>query len=157
MSLGYGGAQPPGWYPEPGSGYLRWWDGASWGPYQQAQCPTCAQPVAPGQVACGTCGQPMPALGGPPGGAPKDKTVAGILGILLGGFGAHKFYLGRTTSGTLMLAGSIFGVCCGSFLIIPLLFPMVFGVIGLIEGILYLTKSDQEFQQTYVYGEKDWF
>ena len=24
---------PPGWYPEPGSGVLRWWNGVDWGPY----------------------------------------------------------------------------------------------------------------------------
>jgi alpha-acetolactate decarboxylase len=33
----------------------------------------------------------------------------------------------------------------------------VSGLIGLIEGIIYLTKSDQEFDQTYVFGKKEWF
>jgi len=30
-------------------------------------------------------------------------------------------------------------------------------IIGLIEGIIYLTKSDSEFVQTYVEGRKEWF
>jgi TM2 domain-containing membrane protein YozV len=129
----YGGTpapQPAGWYPEPGTGYLRWWDGYQWGPYQQA---------------------PVPPSGG------KDRTVAGVLGILLGGLGVHKFYLGRTNAGIIMLVGSLVGACCGAILIIPLLVPMAFGVIGLVEGIIYLTKSDQEFQQTYVQQGRDWF
>lgn len=35
--------------------------------------------------------------------------------------------------------------------------PMVMGIIGLIEGIIYLTKSDQDFVATYVDGKKGWF
>ncbi len=31
------------------------------------------------------------------------------------------------------------------------------GVIGLVEGIIYLTKSDEEFYQTYMLGKKEWF
>ena len=30
-------------------------------------------------------------------------------------------------------------------------------VIGLVEGIIYITKSDEEFEQTYVYEAKEWF
>ena len=33
----------------------------------------------------------------------------------------------------------------------------VFGIIGLIEGILYLVKSDEEFVRIYVDGRKAWF
>jgi TM2 domain-containing membrane protein YozV len=85
----------------------------------------------------------------------KDKKmIAGILGILLGGLGIHKFVLGYTMEGVIMLAVSIVGtvVLCG----IPLA-PVAMGVIGLIEGILYLTKSDDEFVATYVVGRKGWF
>lgn len=121
-------------------------------------CPTCGTAAQPGQVVCLSCGTSLGAPGAVPG-APgqKDKTVAGILAILLGSFGAHKFYLGRNTPAIIMLVGSLVGYCCGLFLIIPFLVPMVFGVIGLVEGIMYLTKSDQEFQQTYVEQGKDWF
>jgi len=30
-------------------------------------------------------------------------------------------------------------------------------IIGLIEGIIYLTKTDEEFVSTYVDGDKAWF
>jgi TM2 domain-containing membrane protein YozV len=74
----------------------------------------------------------------------NKKVVAGVLGILLGGLGVHKFVLGYTQEGIIQL---VIGVCtCG-----------VGGVIGLIEGIIYLTKTDEEFYQTYQVGKKGWF
>lgn len=76
------------------------------------------------------------------------KIVAGILGILLGAFGIHKFYLGYTKEGVIMLLVSVLTLGFGGF---------VMGVIGLIEGILYLTKPDEEFVATYVTGKKGWF
>ena len=75
--------------------------------------------------------------------AHNKKIVAGILGILLGCWGIHKFYLGYTTAGIIMLV--LFFVCGFS------------GLIGLIEGILYLTKSDEEFYRTYIAGQRPWF
>lgn len=78
-----------------------------------------------------------------PAGADK-KVVAGILGILLGGLGIHKFYLGYTKEGIIQLVIGV--VTCG-----------IGGIIGLIEGIIYLTKSDEEFVATYVTGKKGWF
>ena len=80
----------------------------------------------------------------------KNKTVAGILGILLGAFGAHKFYLGYTKEAVIMLAVSLVGACIA-------VGPAVMGIIGLVEGIMYLTKSDEEFNETYVVGHKGWF
>ena len=81
----------------------------------------------------------------------SKRVAAGILGILLGAFGIHKFVLGYTAEGVIMLVVSIVGfILCG----IP---TIVMGVIGLIEGILYLTKSDDEFNATYVAGKKKWF
>ena len=62
----------------------------------------------------------------------KSKVVAGVLGILLGGFGAHRFYLGDMTGGIIRLVVSV--VTCG-----------IGGIIGLIEGIIYLTKSEEQF------------
>ena len=75
--------------------------------------------------------------------AHNKKIVAGILGILLGCWGIHKFYLGYTTTGIIMHL--LFFVCGIS------------GLIGLIEGILYLTKSDEEFYRTYIAGQRPWF
>lgn len=38
----------------------------------------------------------------------KSKVVAGLLGIFLGGFGIHRFYLGYTTIGILQIVASVF-------------------------------------------------
>ncbi|MEQ8850792.1 MAG: TM2 domain-containing protein [Phycisphaerales bacterium] len=80
------------------------------------------------------------------------KILAGILGILLGFLGIHKFVLGYTVEGVIMLAVSIVGgiFTCG-------LVSSVVGVIGLVEGIMYLTKSDEEFVATYINGKRPWF
>ncbi|QDT39899.1 TM2 domain-containing protein [Stratiformator vulcanicus] len=82
-----------------------------------------------------------------PEGADK-KLAAGICAILLGSFGVHKFILGYTTPGIIMLLVSL--LTCG-------IGALVMQVIGIIEGIKYLTMSDQEFVDTYVNAEKPWF
>lgn len=87
--------------------------------------------------------QPAPA-------ANKNKLVAGLLGILLGSLGIHKFYLGYTKSALIMLLVSILLCWTG-------VAPAAMGVIGLVEGILYLTKTDEEFYNTYEANEKQWF
>ncbi|MCS7254305.1 MAG: NINE protein [Armatimonadota bacterium] len=76
------------------------------------------------------------------------RIAAGICGILLGSLGIHKFILGLTTPGIIMLLVTLFTCGIGGF---------VMWVIGLIEGIIYLTKSDEEFFQTYIVGKKGWF
>jgi TM2 domain-containing membrane protein YozV len=76
------------------------------------------------------------------------KIIAGICGILLGALGIHKFVLGYTTEGVIMLLGTL--LTCGFG-------AAVFSVIGLIEGIMYLTKSDDEFVDTYINNQKTWF
>jgi TM2 domain-containing membrane protein YozV len=76
------------------------------------------------------------------------KIAAGVCGILLGALGIHKFILGLTTPGLIMLLVSV--LTCG-FGAIPM------GIIGLVEGIIYLTKSDQEFYQLYAVEKKQWF
>lgn len=82
-----------------------------------------------------------------PAGADK-KIAAGICGILLGALGIHKFILGYTTQGIIMLLVSVLTLGLGAF---------IMGIIGLIEGIIYLTKSDADFVATYVNGKKGWF
>jgi TM2 domain-containing membrane protein YozV len=76
------------------------------------------------------------------------KILAGILGILIGGLGIHKFVLGYKTEGLIMLLGTL--LSCG-------IAAIVFGPIGLIEGILYLVKSDEEFVKTYIQNKRGWF
>lgn len=85
----------------------------------------------------------------------KNKVTAGILAILLGGLGAHKFYLGMTGPALVFLLTNTIGFVITIFLaFIP---NYALGVIALIEGILYLTKSDEEFHQLYVVQKKSWF
>ena len=76
------------------------------------------------------------------------KFVAGILAIFLGSLGVHKFILGYTTEGIIMLLVTV--LTCG-------IFGIVMSVIGIIEGIMYLTKSDEDFVRTYIQGQKGWF
>ena len=82
----------------------------------------------------------------------NKKMAAGICGILLGGFGVHKFILGYNTEGAIMLAAWIVGMflTCG-------IASIAVGIVGLIEGIIYLTKSDEEFVRTYIQNKKAWF
>jgi TM2 domain-containing membrane protein YozV len=84
----------------------------------------------------------------PPNPRASNKIPAGICGIILGGFGVHKFILGYTGSGLIMLLVSL--LSCGA------LYPIMH-IIGLIEGIIYLSKSDDEFVQLYIDGRKEWF
>jgi TM2 domain-containing membrane protein YozV len=77
-----------------------------------------------------------------------NKIACGVVAILLGALGIHKFMLGITTPGLVMLLVTV--LTCGYG-------GIVMGVIGLIEGIIYLTRSDEEFRQTYVVEKKAWF
>jgi TM2 domain-containing membrane protein YozV len=74
----------------------------------------------------------------------EKKIVAGLLGIFLGGLAVHKFYLGYTKTAIIQVVISL--VTCGAG-----------SILGLIEGIIYLTKSDEEFVATYVNGKREWF
>ena len=119
-------------------------------------CPSCNQPLTEGSPVCPHCGaatapaaQPAAAATpGPPATAQKNKIAAGVLGILLGSLGIHKFYLGYTKQGIIMLLVSVLTFGLGG---------IIMGVIGLAEGIIYLTKADADFHDTYEAGCKPWF
>jgi TM2 domain-containing membrane protein YozV len=78
----------------------------------------------------------------------SSKIPAGVCGIILGTFGVHKFILGYTGAGLVMLLVSV--LSC--FTLAPAMH-----LIGIIEGVLYLTKTDDDFVRTYVDGRKEWF
>lgn len=84
--------------------------------------------------------------------ATKDHVAAGLLAIFLGWLGIHKFYLGYNTAGFIMLAVTILG----SLFTFGLAGGVIW-VISIIEGILYLTKSQAEFEQMYVINKREWF
>ena len=81
-----------------------------------------------------------------------NRLAAGLTGILLGGFGIHKFVLGMPKAGVTMLLLTVLGgfLTCGTV-------SAVVGVIGLIEGVLYLTRNDPDFYQLYMVQKKQWF
>ena len=78
----------------------------------------------------------------------NKKLAAGLTGIFLGAFGVHKFILGYTKPAVIMLVVSLLTCGVGYF---------VFQVIGIIEGVIYLTKSNAEFEAEYLDGQKEWF
>lgn len=82
----------------------------------------------------------------------NKKVLAGVLAILLGAFGVHKFILGYNKEGIIMLVVTLIigAFTCG-------VGASLMGLIGLIEGIIYLTKSEEEFFNTYQVGQKPWF
>ncbi len=75
----------------------------------------------------------------------SKRVLCGVMGILLGYLGIHRFILGDVTGGVLRILISL--LTCGA----------VGSVIGLVEGIIYLTKSDAEFIQTYQVQKRGWF
>ena len=138
-------------------------------------CPKCATPVAHGIPACPSCGVPfVQQVATPTDGQPvyqqlpvhlseanSKKMSAGLCAILLGGLGIHKFLLGYNTAGWVYLGILIGGILltCLTLGLIPIvvLTGPVMGIISLIEGIMYLTKTDEEFHYTYIANRREWF
>ncbi len=123
-------------------------------------CPQCGAPLDPSASECKFCGeklvaqqvnnpqpqtvyvqQPQPTVvvqqqpvyvsGINPAWPVKSKIAAGILGILLGGLGIHKFYMGKIGMGIIYLLFCWTGIPA---------------VVGFIEGIVYLCSNDENFQ-----------
>lgn len=127
-------------------------------------CPNCSEQNTNFDSSCRRCGAMLPNIAMPMQPAPQygmqaqqpvgadKRVVAGICGILLGAFGVHKFVMGYNNEGIIMLLVSLVGgfLLCG----IP---TAIVSIIGLVEGIMYLTKSDEEFSQMYFQNRKGWF
>lgn len=117
-----------------------------------AFCQNCGKPTIPNAVVCTSCGVAL--VQGISASDPRahNKIAAGICAILLGWLGVHKFILGYTTAGVIMLLVSTVGgfITCG-------VSTSIMFIIGVIEGIIYLTKSDEDFVNTYVVNKKAWF
>lgn len=60
----------------------------------------------------------------------KSRITAAILALFLGGFGAHKFYMGKVGLGILYMF---------------LFWTFIPAIVALVEGIIYLTESDAKF------------
>lgn len=99
-------------------------------------CSNCGEPIPENAYICVKCGVKVveeKKIGD--GVNPKSKIAGGLLGIFLGSFGVHNFYLGYTGKAVAQLLICIFGACLFG------LGPIVSGVWGLIEGILILTGN----------------
>lgn len=99
-------------------------------------CSECGEIIKSKAEICPKCGvrQLPPPDSGKPRGDERQKLVAGLLALFLGGLGAHKFYLGRGGQGVIYL------LLCWTF--VP-------AILGLIEGLNYLTMSQRVFDQRY--------
>lgn len=113
---------PPGWYPGP-SGAMQWWDGAAWGPLTPPQTVT----VRPA----------------------KETGIAYLFWFLLGGIGAHRFYLGFTGSAVALLV-----LWCGGWLLSPLFIGVPMVIAGgiwllvdlfLIPGLVRTTNTNRGY------------
>lgn len=99
-------------------------------------CVECGELINRQAELCPSCGTPQPSRSS--GGASNDQVIAGVLAILLGGFGAHKFYQGRIGLGLLYL--------CFFWTAIPAL-------LGLIEGIMMLVADEREYEEKWADGD----
>jgi uncharacterized protein DUF4339/TM2 domain-containing protein len=124
--------------------------------------PIPAQDFAPApSLAYATPAGPIPPQFVPGG---TNRVAAGILGILFGQFGVHKFVAGLTTGAVTMLCITLgcvvgaFGIMCIFPPAILLIFgPAVMHIIGVIEGIMYLCCTDEQFYVRYVVEKRQWF
>ncbi|MBY0588767.1 GYF domain-containing protein [bacterium] len=111
--------------------------------------------VAAGDVE-GLLDPPRPVVPPPPPTHPRleegevfhRRIIASLCGVLFGGLGVHKFVMGKRRQGITMLLASL--------LTFFVLFPVMW-IIGLIEGIIYLSKTDAEFAREYIDGNRGWF
>ena len=97
----------------------------------QKYCSGCGILIHKDARACPQCGAPQAGTGAV---GNKNKIVAFILAWFLGAFGAHKFYLGRAGWGVLYLL---------------FFWTLIPAVAAFVEGIIYLTMSDQAFEAKY--------
>ena len=81
----------------------------------------------------------------------KNKWIAAALALIFSGLAIHKFYLGKNTAGFIMLAVFLGGIILAG---IP---TAIMAIIAFIEGIIYLVKSEQQFYDDYVAGDRAWF
>lgn len=101
-------------------------------PPPQKNCNTCGSLILAEAEVCPRCG--VRQVADTPVVAEKSRTTAALLAIFLGSLGAHKFYLGNIPLGILYLV---------------FFWTYIPGFVGIIEGIYYLTLSDERFVEKY--------
>lgn len=101
-------------------------------------CVECGELINERAEICPECGVRQPSHRDASGSADSDKVVAGVLALLLGGLGAHKFYQGNIKYGVLYL--------CFFWTAIPAL-------VAFVEGILMLIADDDVYAEKYADGK----
>lgn len=96
-------------------------------------CTECGESIKADAEICPECGVRQQSSGE----TSSDQVVAGVLAIVLGFVGAHKFYQGNIKYGVLYL--------CFFWTAIP-------GLLGLVEGILMLIADEAEYEEKYADG-----
>lgn len=106
-------------------------------------CPNCGQPTQPNSQVCLNCGVSLAAYGPK---SSKSKLCAGLLGIFLGCFGVHNFYLGYTSKAVIQLVVTIVGIVL-SCVVVGAFAVLAMEIWGLVEGIMILCgKIDRDGQ-----------
>lgn len=100
--------------------------------FNQKYCQDCGGVISRRAEICPHCGVRQFVDSG------KSKVTAALFGIFLGSFGVHKFYLGKPVQGIFYLF---------------FFWTFIPAVVGFIEGLIYLSMSDRDFQQKYEYAE----
>jgi TM2 domain-containing membrane protein YozV len=83
-------------------------------------------------------------------GIESKRIVVAVFAVMTGAFGVHKFILGQTREGFIRLGLTL-------ILIFTIIVPVAMMVIGMAEGVIYFTKTDEEFIRIYQQGRKNWF
>ena len=82
----------------------------------------------------------------------KNKILAGVLAILFGGLGVHKFYLGKYGLGVLYALFPFFSTLIALATDSEAIFMLSFlpSFVSFIEGLMYIFMSNEDFQKKYI-------
>lgn len=94
-------------------------------------CTSCGTEISSEAAQCPKCGHPNNSRPIPVGGR-KSRVTAGVLALLVGGLGVHKFYLNKVGLG---------------FLYLIFVWTFIPAIVAFIEGIIYLTQDDRTFSE----------
>lgn len=127
---------------------------------EQKFCVECGAKILAKAIVCPSCGCGQPVRPGSNAAASNggsNRIAAGLLAIFLGNLGIHKFIMGYPAEGAILLVLNLACFVSGCIIVVPFVGCLAISVIVLIEGILYLTKTDEEFNQMYVVNRRPWF
>jgi len=120
------------------------------------RCPECGEefevPSQAGAYDPSTVSSPINSIDGNFSHAAQAVAVArvacGFLALLGSISGLHKFAMGRHFEGVIFILASL--LSC--FILSPIMLT-----IGIVEGIMYILQTDQEFYDRYIAGDRRWF